>query len=112
MGLVSDYYECNSAPCPTLRQYLQTNGYTDEIKGKLSEFADYLRKTGLLTKNIIPHNLVMASDGRLKLIDGIGASSPLNIARFSKMARKAYIESRIKRMYLRLHWEMDKQGEK
>lgn len=109
LGLISDYYHCNGQPCMTLRVYLQENGYTDAIKEKLSDFADYLRHTGLLTKNIIPHNLIIANDGHLKLIDGIGPSSPLNIARFSKHARKKYIESRIKRMYFRLEWEI---GEK
>ena len=106
-GLVSDYYsDDDQAPCKTLRQILQAHGYSDEIETKLHQLADYLRDTQLLTKNILPHNVVLAADGRLKIIDGIGAPSAFNIARFSKIARRHYIERRIARMFLRMAWEV------
>jgi hypothetical protein len=79
---------------------------SDEVKRMLEEFSTWLRQTQILTKNIIPHNVVVAEDSKLKLIDGLGASSPLNIARFSQFVRRKYIEKRIKRMYLRVQWEL------
>ena len=79
---------------------------TDEISGMLNELAQWLRHTQILTKNILPHNVVIAEDGKLKLIDGLGVSSPFNIARVNAGARKNYIEKRVKRMYLRIDWEL------
>ena len=43
----------------TLETYLFTYGKTDEIKIALDEFELWLRSSLVLTKNIIPHNIVM-----------------------------------------------------
>lgn len=107
MGLVLDYYsKGDNQPCVTLRSYLQTHGLNEEIDAKLGVLADYLRKTLLMTKNIVPHNVVVASDGKLKIIDGIGALSALSIAHTSKAAKRHYINRRIDRMLLRVKWEV------
>jgi len=105
-GLVLDYYQQKSGlPCKTLEHYLHEHGFTAEIQAKLNDLADYLRSTRLMTKNIIPHNVVLAGDETLKIIDGIGTSSPLNIANISKAAKTHYINRRIDRMFLRARWE-------
>ncbi len=107
MGLVSDYYmQEDGAPCITLEHYLHTKGLTDEIERQLNALGDYLRDTQLMTKNIIPHNVVCATDGKLKIIDGIGFPSAINIAHINKTAKKRYIERRIARMFLRAKWEV------
>jgi len=107
-GLVSDYFtdKSENAPAPTLESYLHTYGMTDEIKTKLDALATYLRDTGLMTKNIIPHNVVIAADGKLKIIDGIGYPSAFSITKLSRRAARRYIERRIERMFLRCHWEV------
>ena len=105
-GLISDYYSSEAGAAQTLDGYLKTYGMTDEMSGMLNELAQWLRHTQILTKNILPHNVVIAEDGKLKLIDGLGVSSPFNIARFNAGARKNYIEKRVKRMYLRIDWEL------
>lgn len=107
MGLVLDYYSNDdNQPCMTLRSYLQTYGLTKDIETEISALAGYLRKTLLMTKNIVPHNVVVASDGKLKIIDGIGALSALSIAHTSTIAKRHYINRRIERMLLRVQWEI------
>jgi len=106
MGLVLDYFEQdNGQPCVTLEAYLKTHGFTPEIDLKLQALADYVRRFQVMTKNILPHNVVFAADGRLKIIDGLGAPSGFSVVNFSRVARGAYIERRIKRMFLRARWE-------
>ncbi len=106
MGLVLDYFKLPSgAPCETLETYLHRDGLTADIEEKLNTLAHYLCTTQLMTKNILPHNVVIADDGRLKIIDGIGASSAFSVACFSKKARKHYVDRRIQKMFLRARWE-------
>ena len=106
-GLVLDYYgQQDGSPSPTLQAYLHTHGVTKEIKDKLDQLAVYLQETELLTRNILTHNVVIAQDGRLKIIDGLGASTHFNATTLSKVARRASIKRRIKRMYLRVEWEV------
>ena len=47
---------------------------TDEIKIALDEFESWLRSSLVLTKNIIPHNVVLGYESEkivLKIIDGL-----------------------------------------
>ena len=43
----------------TLENYLFREGLTDEIKLAIESFEIWLRKHQVLTKNIIPHNIVL-----------------------------------------------------
>ena len=64
----------------TLETYLFTYGKTDEIKIALDEFELWLRSSLVLTKNIIPHNIVIGYENEkivLKIIDGLGSKSYL-----------------------------------
>lgn len=106
IGLVSDYYaDKNGDTAATLESYLHTHGFTDEIKAKLDDIANYLRETGLMTRNIIPHNIVIAADENLKIVDGLGLPSRFSIANISPAMKRRYIERRIDRMFLRAQWE-------
>lgn len=106
-GLVLDYFaNPDGTPCVTLLEELQKNGLTPALENQLEELGNFLKSTQILTKNILPHNVVCASDGKLKIIDGIGAPSALSIVNFSARAKAAYIERRIERMILRMRWEV------
>ena len=43
----------------TLESYLFKNGMTNEIKNSIAIFQEWLRESLVLTKNLIPHNLVI-----------------------------------------------------
>ncbi len=105
-GLVSDYYSVRDRlPAETLENYLKNNGLDKFSKGALTDFEDYLLDVQILTKNILPHNLVIAKDGRLKLIDGLGRLGYLPIVEHVGFARQRYVKRRIEKMWLRAKWE-------
>jgi hypothetical protein len=106
-ALISDYYAGpNGRPAKTLEHKLHTEGLTPEVQNALDDFANWLRDTLVFTKNILPHNLVFDSNGRLALIDGLGLLDYVPIRKYSKVLTRRYIEQRIERMYLRAAWEV------
>ena len=93
----------------TLEAYLFREGLTPEIKSALSNFENWLRAHLVLTKNIIPHNIVIKKDNGLlilKIIDGLGSKSFVPLPENSKFFAKTYVERRIKLMWSRIHWDL------
>ena len=93
----------------TLETYLFREGLTPEIKKALSTFETWLRTHLVLTKNIIPHNVVIKKDNGLlilKIIDGLGSKSFIPLPEYSKFFAKIYVERRIKLMWSRIHWDL------
>ena len=93
----------------TLEAYLFSYGMTDEIKIALDEFESWLRSSLVLTKNIIPHNLVLGYEGEkivLKIIDGLGSKSYLPLTQISDVFAKKYVERRIELMRSRINWDL------
>ena len=96
------------APGPTLEQLLQTHGLTPEIDNALDELAAWLKATEILTRNLLPHNLValeQPSGLRLYIIDGLGAPITARALALNPRLRHRYINRRIQRMWLRARWE-------
>ena len=93
----------------TLEKYLFTYGMTDEIQKAIEEFETWLRSSLVLTKNIIPHNIVLGyQDGKivLKIIDGLGSKSYLPLTYISNMFARRYVERRIQLMQSRINWDL------
>ena len=93
----------------TLETYLFTYGKTDEIKIALDEFELWLRSSLVLTKNIIPHNIVIGYENEkivLKIIDGLGSKSYLPLTQVSDFFARRYVERRIQLMQSRINWDL------
>jgi hypothetical protein len=93
----------------TLENYLFTYGMTDEIKNALNDFENWLRSSLVLTKNIIPHNIVVGYEDNsivLKIIDGLGSSSFVPLPEISDFFARRYIERRIQLMWSRINWDL------
>ena len=93
----------------TLEKYLFTFGMTDEIKKALDDLESWLRSSLVLTKNIIPHNIVVGYEDNLivlKIIDGLGSSSFVPLPEISYFFAKRYIERRIQLMWSRINWDL------
>ena len=93
----------------TLEKYLFTYGMTDEIQEALKEFESWLRSSLVLTKNIIPHNIVLGYENNkivLKIIDGLGSKSYLPFTYTSDFFASRYIERRIELMQSRINWDL------
>ena len=99
----------NNQVAPNLEEYLFSKGRTKEINRALKEFEMFLKKTKLLTKNIIPHNLAVKESEAgiiLKIIDGLGCMSFLPLPEISDTFANRYIKRRIELMYSRIEWDL------
>ena len=93
----------------TLESYLFANGLTDEIKLSIEQFHDWLRKNLILTKNLIPHNLVLKrvnNDIIIKIVDGLGSQAFIPLPDYSNFFAKRYVERRIELMMSRIRWDL------
>tara|TARA_B100001029_G_scaffold66617_1_gene54082 strand:+ start:74 stop:709 length:636 start_codon:yes stop_codon:yes gene_type:complete len=93
----------------TLESYLFKNGLTDEIKDSIENFHHWLRNNLVLTKNLIPHNLVLKKENNslnIKIIDGLGSQAFIPFPSYSKFFAKRYVERRIELMWSRINWDL------
>ena len=93
----------------TLESYLFKNGLTDEIKDSIENFHHWLRNNLVLTKNLIPHNLVLKKENNslnIKIIDGLGSQAFIPFPSYSNFFAKRYVERRIELMWSRINWDL------
>ena len=93
----------------TLESYLFTNGKDEKITVAINDFENWLKKTLILTKNIIPHNIVVKkTEGKLqlKIIDGLGCSSFLPLPKISNFFAKRNVSRRVELMHSRIDWDL------
>ena len=99
----------NNEIAETLESYLFREGLTVEITQAIQTFEAWLRKHLVLTKNIIPHNIVLSKENDifiLKIIDGLGCKALVPLPKYSKFFARIYVERRIKLMWSRIHWDL------
>ncbi len=95
-------------PGPTLERILKKRGLAPEVVRALEDLAGWLNDTGVLTRNLLPHNLVAIEGDRelqLFIVDGLGASFPARLMSRNPRLRARYTRRRIQRMWLRARWE-------
>ena len=79
---------------------------------RIEKFKNFIiknRKNLILTKNLIPHNLVLKKqDGKIiiKIIDGLGPQAFIPLHDYSTYFAKRYVEKRIKLMWSRINWDL------
>lgn len=98
----------NGQPAETLEDYLKRRGFDQPIQGAAKRFCNWLTETGILTRNLLPHNLVIADRSgqpELFLVDGLGAPSIPDKLSAIPAWRRRYIRRRVRRFYLRITWE-------
>ena len=109
-GLVTDFVANSTGmPAQTLETYVGSNGLDEPVRRAVNEFCEFLRESLVLTKNLMPHNLVLAEDGghfRLVLIDGLGLSTVLPLAKHIGYFARRHVEKRIQWFNFRLQWEV------
>ena len=99
----------NGKIAETLETYLFREGITEEIKLAIEEFQTWLEKHLILTKNLIPHNIVIKIERDqmiLKIIDGLGSKAFFPLPRYSNFFAKRYVERRIQLMWSRINWDL------
>jgi hypothetical protein len=93
----------------TLETYLFREGITEEIKASIEDFEQWLKDHLVLTKNLIPHNLVLDYQSDkivIKIIDGLGSQAFIPLPNYSDFFAKRYINRRIELMWSRIHWDL------
>lgn len=98
---------------PTLEFLIRGGGLTPELLEAIQRFENWLTANRILTRNLLPHNLVVTDrtgQPELFLVDGLGAPAiPLALASAPGWSER-YIERKIRRFEKRLAWEQDSQG--
>tara|TARA_B100001059_G_scaffold188395_1_gene190777 strand:- start:3599 stop:4234 length:636 start_codon:yes stop_codon:yes gene_type:complete len=93
----------------TLESYLFTNGLTEEIKVSINQFQEWLKKNLILTKNLLPHNLVIKRSENvlsIVIVDGLGSQAFIPLPNYSTFFAKKYVKRRIKLMNSRITWDL------
>lgn len=101
-------FNVNGKPAQTLEHYLSQNGFDTPIRAATQRFCKWLKSTGMLTRNLLPHNLVIVqrnNQPELFLVDGLGAPSVPNKLAIIPAWRTRYVNRRILRFYKRIEWE-------
>ena len=99
----------NGEIAETLETYLYREGINEEIKFAIEEFQNWLKKHLILTKNLIPHNLVISQQNEriiIKIIDGLGSQAFIPLPNYSSFFAKRYVKRRIQLMWSRIHWDL------
>ena len=93
----------------TLESYLKKHGKDNKINKAINDFEIWLLDTLLLTKNILPHNVVVKNTDEkliLKIVDGLGCQSFLPFPKISKNFARRYVLRRIELMHSRINWDL------
>lgn len=96
-------------PAETLESYLKQHGFDAPMEAAAERFCEWLEKTGILTRNLLPHNLVISQGGtqpELFLVDGLGAPNAQDKLAAIPAWRRRYIARRISRFHKRIAWEL------
>ena len=99
----------NGQIAETLEHYLLNKGLTEKIKKSLQSFEYWLKEHLVLTKNLLPHNLVLKEDKDelvIKIVDGLGCHSFIPLPQNFNIFAKLYVNKRIKLMWQRIHWDL------
>ncbi len=83
-GMVTDLIrDADGTVSKTVRQYIKAHGKTPELLAALDRFLAELHALGVITRDVLDHNLVVqVDDGKLTIymIDGFGSSEFLNLS--------------------------------
>ena len=109
LASVTELIHNNGQIAETLEHYLLNKGLTEEIKNSLKSFEYWLKEHLVLTKNLLPHNLVLKNGNDeliIKIVDGIGCHSFIPLPQNLNFFAKIYVNKRIKLMWQRIHWDL------
>ncbi|MDN6319353.1 MAG: PhoP regulatory network YrbL family protein [Marinobacter sp.] len=101
-------FDVNGNPAQTLELYLTQHGFDARINAAAERLCEWLGSTGILTRNLLPHNLVISqrdNQPELVLVDGLGAPPVPSGLSIIPAWRRRYINRRILRFYKRIEWE-------
>lgn len=93
---------------PTLENIIKQGGVSRDIQQAIFRFLSWLQNTNILTRNLLPHNLVVtdrSGQPELFLVDGLGAPTVPQLLASVPGWSSRYISRKIIRFRKRLEWE-------
>lgn len=110
----SELIRCaDGSVAPTLESLIRKRELTTQLQAAIHRFEAWLADTRILTRNLLPHNLVVtdrSGQPELFLVDGLGAPTiPQALAKIPGWSDR-YISRKLVRFQSRLAWEHDNQG--
>lgn len=113
-GNESELIRCtDGSVAPTLESLIRSRKLTTDLQDAIGRFEAWLAETRILTRNLLPHNLVVtdrSGQPELFLVDGLGAPTiPQALAGVPGWSER-YITRKIARFHTRLAWEQDSRG--
>lgn len=110
----SELIRCaDGSVAPTLETLIKGQGLTPDLASGIDQFLYWLKQTKILTRNLLPHNLVVsdrAGSLRLFLVDGLGAPTTPQVLAPMPGWSAHYIARKIDRFRKRLAWEQSNEG--
>ena len=110
----SELIQCaDGSIAPTLESLIRNRELTTQLKAAINRFEAWLADTRILTRNLLPHNLVVtdrSGQPELFLIDGLGAPVIPQALAIAPSWSDHYISRKLARFQSRLAWEQDNQG--
>ncbi|WP_323751851.1 YrbL family protein [Marinobacter sp.] len=110
----SELIRCaDGSVAPTLERLIKEQGLTPSLNLGIDEFLAWLWQTKILTRNLLPHNLVVSDrfdHPRLFLVDGLGAPTIPQALDSVPGWSARYIKRKIARFRKRLAWEQSDEG--
>ena len=108
MANETDLIREEGKPAVTLEAILRETGLDQNVSAALQDFGHWLERTGILSRNLLPHNLVVQRETtpwQIYLIDGLGAPPLQDLFCRIPAYRRRYLRRRIKKMWARCEWE-------
>lgn len=110
----SELIRCaDGSVAPSLESIIVKGEPAQDLHEAIGRFESWLAETRILTRNLLPHNLVVtdrSGQPELFLVDGLGAPTiPQALATVPGWSER-YIARKIMRFHRRLAWEQDNRG--
>jgi hypothetical protein len=98
---------------PTLESFIRNGELSNQLQKAIKRFEAWLAHTRILTRNLLPHNLVVtdrSGQPELFLVDGLGAPTiPQALAVLPGWSDR-YIARKLARFHKRMLWEQSNEG--
>jgi len=98
---------------PTLESFVRNGELSNQLQKAIKRFEAWLAQTRILTRNLLPHNLVVtdrSGQPELFLVDGLGAPAIPQALAVVPGWSDHYIARKLERFHKRMMWEQSNEG--
>ena len=105
VGIVTQLFRNFDGKFPATLEELLLDRVSESLKSAVEEFKKWLRSMRFLSRDLLPHNIIVVWDtpdtARLVIVDGIGNSEFVPISNWCASVAERKIERKIKKFEIR-----------